>query len=188
MEQGVNIKSARGSGSDRDRFGLYIVKGQALDTDDDEEDEEENFIEPQDQAIDSAVFGSEPGSTPKRFRPYVYPADSVVSKAECKQVAEWIARQRAGASREWQFTTGKWTQSTGKAWALNKKTLVTDPFMSLDAVLLIYALGFRFGKDGSETRIGVCFPEKYELLDTAENIMNVRDAFDDEDDEDDEDF
>ena len=178
LRSGINIKSARGTGSDRDRFGLYIVKASSLDTDLTDEDDEEDFIEPEGREEDPAIFSATPHDEDKRFRPFVIQSNGVSTNAECKQQAEWIARQRAGDSREWQILTGGWEQSNGKLWPLNRKTLVVDPFMGLDGLMLISALGFEFGRQGSQTKIGVSFPEKYELLDTGDNLVNVTDQFD----------
>ena len=171
IESGVNIKQARAVGSDRDRYSEYVVKGTALDSDDHDEGDEEEYTAPEGRWKDEAM---------SRPRVLVIHSNGVATNAECEEQAKWEAAVRAGASREFEFLTGGWEQSNGEAWKLNKLTLVTDPFMGLDDVLLTSSLGFRFGLNGSETRISICPPEKYELLDVGDNLVYVTDQFDEE--------
>lgn len=153
LELGKNVKSADFNQSNKDRFSVYIVKGQGQGNDN---KSVADFTTCTGQAIDNVIT---------RDRPLVILADKPTTNAQCKDRARWEARLRAGQSRQITYEVQSWTQSNGDVWPINSLVRVKDHFLSLDTTLLISAINFSLNNsEGSITRLTVVDPTTYELM------------------------
>ena len=182
LEQGLNIKSARGEFDSSERFGQLIVKGQgqaAAQFDwppDEDEDADERSkaraeaVSPRGEATDTAV---------KRYRPLVIIAESGGDAASMQRRADWEAVTRAGHSRAATYTVQGWRSPEGRLWRINQLVSVLDPLLGISGVQLIDSVKFvRNNSAGTVTELGVVHPDAYAEK-PEEKAGNVTNFFDD---------
>lgn len=156
LELGKNVKTADFSQSNRDRYSLYIAKGQGNGNDNKTVADVTNCTG---RAEDKIIAGDN-----NRYRPLIILADRATNNAECKNLARWESRVRAGNSRKISYEVQGWTQSNGDIWQINSLVKVKDYFLNFEASLLISGIEFSLDDDaGSVTRITVVDPTTYKL-------------------------
>jgi len=164
LELGRNVKRGVLYQSNTDRFGKYVVKGQA-----ESKDEYELYSTTQ-------PFGeSPPDRLVTRHRPLVIIGDSKLDKGACRERAEWEARVRAGNCRYYKYLVQGWLQSDGSPWPLNALVRVKDSILGVDDTLLIFAQQFLMDESqGTTTELAVCSPGKYEILSSMHPLEKIK--------------
>lgn len=163
LELGRNVKRGVLYQSNTDRFGKYVVKGQAESKDD--------------NSLDTTVrpFGEAPDSLVTRHRPIVIISETMVDKGACREQAEWEGRVRAGNSRYYKYLVQGWMQSDGSPWPLNALVRVKDSILGVDDTLLIFAQQFLMDESqGTTTELAVCSPGKYEILSSMHPLEKIK--------------
>jgi len=151
LELGVNIRSASGRFSHRDRFKELIVLGQTAGTD------SWNGVSASDNqgtAIDNDI---------RTGRRTVIMAENVADSAACKRRAEWQRNTAYGRGRGLTYTVSGWRHSAG-LWQPNTLVPVKDQWMRLDESLLISSLQYIIDKDGKRTELQLMPPEAFDLI------------------------
>lgn len=147
---GKNIKSARGHFSMKDRFSLYEVTSQAVAFD---------FDDPVEATI-GVGKATDPGVT--RYRPLGIIADISSGGDEYRQKrAQWEAGVRLGRAMRADLTVQGWRDGAGTLWRPNTLARVVDPFLAIDATLLISGVKLRLDEDGSTATLTVTAKEAF---------------------------
>lgn len=165
LEFGVNIKSARFTQSNIERFSLYRVYGQGHGNDN--------------KTIDDyrACSGELADNVVSRYRPLVILSEKAATNALCKDRAVWEAENRAGKSRSVEYEVQGHVQSNGEVWPLNGLVPVRDSFLSINRTMLIAGISFIVDDSvGTITRLKLVHPDTYNLLDVP--IENIKTKFD----------
>lgn len=134
---GGNVLSARGKRDMRDRFSVYIAKGQAPGSD---------FFSGS-QVSQIRTTAKDAGVS--RYRPMLFTNDSPDLAATLKQRVEWEANVRAARSTEIECQVQGWSHEQG-VWEPNTLVAVTvPPLMIEDEELLISAVEYSLDDDGT---------------------------------------
>jgi prophage tail gpP-like protein len=153
LEFGVNIKSARFTQSNLDRFSLYRVYGQGHGNDN--------------KTIDDfrACSGELSDSIVGRYRPFVILSETATTNGKCKDRATWEAENRAGKSRMVEYEVQGHVQSNGEIWPLNSLVSVSDSFLTVPKTMLIAGVSYVVDDSaGTITRLRLVSPNTYKLL------------------------
>ncbi|VWX62606.1 phage baseplate assembly protein [Sphingorhabdus sp. 109] len=149
LKQGQNILSASAVHDVSDRFGEYIVKGQASG------DDEANG------ATVSKITARATDPAINRHRPLIIIAEDQASKASAQKRAEWEANVRAARSQPAQVTVQGW-KNAGALWAIDSKIKLEAPALYIDAEMLIAGVTFIKSNDaGTVTELRLERPEAY---------------------------
>ncbi|BCB26481.1 hypothetical protein SKTS_13670 [Sulfurimicrobium lacus] len=127
LVEGVNIKRARGEFSSKERYSLYIIKGQDRGSDDNL-DAPETHAQVKAEATDSFV---------QRYRPLIVIAEEHGPHATYKQRAEWERNVRRGRSNRATITVQGWRNARGKLWWPNTMVHLDSASLGVNANLLI---------------------------------------------------
>lgn len=130
LREGVNLLSASVSSSWRDRFSLYVLKGQRPGSD---EDSAAGSAHVTAQQTDPAL--SEAG----RYRPLVIVADEHGGKPQ--QHVAWEAHVRAGRSTRAHVSVVGWSHGAG-LWTPNTLVRLVAPTLQTDAELMIVSVTY----------------------------------------------
>ncbi len=128
IEYGVNVLRGSRSGSTKDRFRTYIIKGQAPGNDD---TNGKAASQPKATETDTVV---------SRYRPLIIQAEAGGSSGQLKRRAAWERNTRAGRSVQLHYTLNGWTDDDNQPWEPNTLVHVTDPKLEVDSELLIVSV------------------------------------------------
>lgn len=146
-----NVVSAEGTFSHRERFGLYVVRGQQ---EGDDETDATGAAGPEARVTDTAV---------DRWRPTVILAEQQGDGVSFQDRAAWAARVAAGRSRRCTYTVQGW-RAGGALWRPNTIVPVRDAFMDIDRDLLVVTVTWTLGADGSRTELEVAPADAFALV------------------------
>lgn len=153
--EGKNIKSARGEFSNKERYSLYIVKGQDRGSDDNL-DAPETHAQVRAEATDSGI---------KRYRPLIVLAESHGPHATYKQRAEWERNVRRGRSQRAVVTVQGHRNASGALWKPNTMVRLTSPSLKVDADLLIVTVVYILDEEGgTRTELHLAGREAFDLI------------------------
>lgn len=154
LVEGVNILSARGTFSWKDRFSIYTVKGHdkiALDG-----DAVDSHIAPAATVTDEAIT---------RYRPRIVLADDHGNKTRFRDRAEWEKNVRIGRGLRGSITVQGWTDGTGKLWQPNTLVTVTSPLLYLnEAEMLVVGCMYTLDDGGTRTALSIARREAFDLI------------------------
>ncbi|MDO8421570.1 MAG: contractile injection system protein, VgrG/Pvc8 family [Parvibaculum sp.] len=136
----------------RDRFSDYIVKGQAVGTDD---FSGANVAAPTATTKDPAV---------KRYRPTIIIAEQAAVTGSMSDRGEWERATRAGRSIRANFQVQGWRQGDGALWKPNQRVPVDDEISGITGEMLISEVTFSLSESGTLTDL-VCYPPEAFLID-----------------------
>ena len=151
-----NVLQSNALYSYRDRYSEYIVKGQAVGTDD---------VFGDDAAAVTAKATD--GGTPRK-RVLILPADTQSTTAGARERAEWEAAVRRGKSLRASYTLQGWRQADGTLWRPNMIVSVLDDLNRVSGDLLISEVSYSLGEDGRKVTMSVVPPEAFERIPEAE--------------------
>lgn len=152
LEEGKNIKAARGEFSWKERFSSYTIKGQGkLGADGDQ--------------VHASASGTSRDEVITRHRPLIIVADSHSHKASLRDRAEWERNVRRGRGARGSITVQGWRQPDGDLWMPNDRITVTSPMLWLDrADMLIVGCTWTLDEKGKLTELAIARPEAFQLL------------------------
>ena len=153
LQLGVNILSASGAFSFRDRFQEYVVLGQR--TGDDQSWSGAN--------ASSSGSVIDDGLSKGRYRPTLIIADGSINTDECKRQAQWHRNTRFGRSGGIVYTVSGWFHADG-LWQPNTIVTIVDRFMDIDGERLITEVQYILDEQGERTEIRVMPPEGFDLI------------------------
>lgn len=136
----------------RDRFSDYIVKGQAVGTDD---FSGSNVSAPTATTKDPAV---------KRYRPTIIIAEQAAVTGSMSDRGIWERATRAGRSIQANFTVQGWRQGDGSLWKPNQRVEVDDALSGITGEMLISEVTFNKSESGTVTEL-TCYPPEAFLID-----------------------
>ncbi len=152
LELGVNIKSASGRFSMRDRFNEITVVGQ---TAGDDNWNGEAAAKNLGKATDKSV---------RAVRKHVLLAEQSADAGTCRRRAEWQRNTAYGRGEALTYTVNGWRHSGG-LWRPNTLVHVYDKWMRLSGEkLLISAVQMITDKEGQRTELQVMPPEAFDLV------------------------
>jgi len=164
LEEGGNIKAARGEFSDRARFSSYQVKAhgaspampeRTLTAAEKEEFRKAygSYLSPQGQATDSAV---------KRYRPLVVMAETKATAESAQARADYEAGVRAGRGQRYHVTTQGWGPGESDLWQINRLVPLKSPLLGVDRQLLIEGVDYASeAQNGTTAELHLVHPDAY---------------------------
>lgn len=157
LSLGYNIKSGSLRADDSGRFGKYVVKGQSSGQNEWGQSVTWQF---KGSATDVLIEG-------QRRRQTVVTSQDARNTTEATNEAAWLAAQRAGKARAYEYELSGWEQEDGSRvpWQLNSLVRVADSILGLDdALLLISAVDRSYDVDGGmKTKLQLVEPDAYRL-------------------------
>lgn len=153
LQQGVNIKSAKGNLDTSQRYSQYIVKGQNASsmTDDGE--------------LEAHAEGRVSDSDVTRYRPLLVMAETGATNTSAEERATWEANVRLGRSAQATITVRGWRQGArldGALWRPNLLVHVKSSFLRIDGDMLIRQVTYRrTSTDGTECDIDIVSPQAF---------------------------
>ena len=147
LVQGDNIYAATGTLDDRDRFSLYVVKGQQPGTGD---------TSPE-QAAQSVGEIADPSV--RRFRPMLLVQSADTDNGTALDRAKWEMQNRWGKARTATITVTGWLRPDGSLWPINRLCDVVDDWLGLDRRLAITGSVLEAGAGGLRTILTLAPPE-----------------------------
>jgi prophage tail gpP-like protein len=152
LRLGVNIRSASGQFSLRDRFSEYRFVGQAWGSDE------------MSGAQAAHIFGSAKDALVPRYRPTVLHLEENITLENASRRAQWQANVNYGRSRAATYTVTGWAHADG-LWEPNRLVQVFDDWMGFDGEwLMIAGVRYVFDKSGRRTELEVMPPEAFDLV------------------------
>ncbi len=158
LTEGGNLLSAEAGFDWKDRFSVYIAKGQAQGSDD---SYAETVAQPGGSVTDVAIT---------RYRPFIVVAEDQGGNATLTQRAEWERNVRAGRGTRATLTVQGW-QANGVLWQPNTLARLVSPLLSADVELLIVSAGYSLDESGSITTLQCARPSAF---DTLEEVKQTR--------------
>lgn len=152
LELGKNIKRGGRSGSVRDRYSEYIVKGQVPGSDD--------------------FFGAK-SATPKatvkddgvpRYRPLIVMAEDSATGADLEKRAKWERNTRAGRDQRLRYTMPNTWRHDGGIWRPNVLVDVEDAFLGFSGELLVVRVTLADDRQGRRTELELTGKEAFDVL------------------------
>lgn len=157
LRHGEQIVEADGDFDQRDRFSEYTVKGDssAGGSDFDEMDGE-SATQSVGRATDDGV---------RRYRPMVLIGEDNLDNQKAGLRADWEMRTRRARSEKVEVTLQGWNmEGTNLLWPINHQIRITDPWLGLDArLLLITAVTFTKDGQGTRTKLSLMPREGFEV-------------------------
>lgn len=149
---GQNILRARRSGRFTERHSYYLVKSQHAGSDTwYAKDAAGPFIRVDDPQVTS-------------FRPLIVVSDGSGSKKELELRAAHERNVRAGRSRRITYTVTGHKSPAGRAWPINERIAVQDPFLDCQDALLVAGVTLEYGDAGETADIELARPEAFDVL------------------------
>lgn len=164
MKDGItlpgNCKQGRFTGSNTDRFSLYLVKGVGNGT---AQKNLTDFIQPVGESTDDIITVT---------KPRVIFADTATDSGLCQARADWECRYNAGVSRMFHYTMADWGQSekNRSPWDIHSLVQVQDKAMNLTAELYIREIEYTRNGDDETCLLSCVFPFAYS---TAGKILKT---------------
>lgn len=153
LVKGRNVERASGAFSHRDRYSLYIVKGQAP-GEPSNLDHAGHHLQTRASVRDDAI---------SRYRPHVVIAEPG-DGSTYKDRAVWERNVRAGRGSRATCTVTGWEHAAG-LWLPNRLVPVRDDYLGIDGDMLIAQVQFGLEEGrGSTAQITVCKPEAFDLV------------------------
>lgn len=152
LRRGVNIKSASGQFSMRERFSEYSFVGQSWGSNEQHSEEAAH------------IFGSAKDKLVPRYRPTVLHLEDNITLENASRRAQWQANINYGRSRTATYTVTGWRHADG-LWQPNRLVQVFDDWLGFDGEwLMIAGVRFIFDKGGRRTELEVMPPEAFDLV------------------------
>lgn len=150
LDERVNIKSASGKNSSRERFYRYRLTSTPPGTD----EVNGEALQVQAEAIDVGVR--------RRNRVLLIRPDKGMDTATARSRADWEARMRAAKASTVTIAVVGWTQPNGALWTINEITRVRAPrLIGIDGDMLISQVEFSVGDDGKVTQLQLVRPDAF---------------------------
>jgi prophage tail gpP-like protein len=150
LEEGQNILSGSAVHDVTERFGEYIVKGQAS------ADDETNG-----RSV-SAVSAKAQDPGIKRHRPLIIIAEDQANKALLQKRADWEANVRAARSQPATVTLAGWKNDSGQLWSIDNLVKLLAPSLYISSDMLVAGLTFERSDDrGTVVDLTLERPEAY---------------------------
>lgn len=159
LVRGENILEANGTMNWRERFQTYTMKGQAAGGD---------YFSGKAAAQIKAV-ASDPAVG--RYRPLIVVSEGQDVAASLKDRVQWEASVRAARSNDITIKVQGWTHADG-LWAPNVLVAVRDPWLRLDADLLIKKVSYQLDTGGTFTELQLTRADAYSLLPMKEQKVD----------------
>ncbi|WP_341893889.1 phage baseplate assembly protein [Ferrovibrio terrae] len=150
--EGGNLLSGSAENDWSQRYSSYTVKAQSTSA---------LAEDPDDTA---GIEGSSGDRGVNRHRPLLIVAEGIADTAAARERAQWEAGVRAGRSVTVTTLVQGWRQADGALWPLNSLCPVKIPSLDINDTLLITALRFTFGAQGSRTEISMTRPDAFRLI------------------------
>ncbi|MBN8486367.1 MAG: hypothetical protein J0M20_01340 [Burkholderiales bacterium] len=153
---GHNILAAQARFDARDRYSVYLAKGQAPGSD--------YFngtaaAHVQARAEDAQVT---------RYRPLLITGEAPDMAGSLRDRVQWEATVRAAKSMQVTITVAGWTQRSGQLWRPNRLVHVDASPLRLDQDLLIVAVNYELAQEtGSRTTLTLTRPDAFTLAPVA---------------------
>lgn len=147
--QGENIKDATAKLDDKDRYSVYIVKGQ-------QPAAKKAGVAPK-QAAQSVAQVQDPSI--RRFRPMVIVQGASTNNGEALERAKWEMQKRWGAGREAEIVVQGWHTKAGLLWPVNRLCRLQDTWLGIDRDMSIIKAAHELGARGSLTTLTLQPPE-----------------------------
>lgn len=164
LKTGYNILKGKLTNSNKERYSLYVVKGQSV-----AEELQDIFStnQPERSTTDEIVSRS-------RYRPLTIVAEGCVNSDQCYKSACWEATIRAGNSRKLEYEVQGWTQHNGDLWTINSLVQVEDKTLGVNKQMLIESLTFTMDNtSGTKTIISLVDKKTYDLVATPLTKMDM---------------
>jgi prophage tail gpP-like protein len=155
LVMGSNILSGRAALDMRDRFSLYVAKGQAPGSD----------TYSGAQVAQIAARATDPGV--HRYRPLVLTGEAPDLGASLRQRVEWEANVRAASAMEVEVTVNGWRHEAG-LWEPNTIVKVSAPVLRLDHELLVHTVQYSLDEGGQVATLAMTRADAYSTLALAE--------------------
>jgi prophage tail gpP-like protein len=164
---GQNVRRARGVFDHSQRHSVVCVRGQAeggaiprgvhaADGTVAEGGERTLSLRGQGRAEDAAV---------RRFRPRVILGETAGEAGSFADRAKWAVRHAAGQGTRVAYVVPGWRGATGALWRTNTLAQIADPWLGVDAGLLIATVVFSLTPtDGTVTEVEVTLPDAYDIV------------------------
>jgi prophage tail gpP-like protein len=153
LERGKNILSGDFTVDWKDRFALYVVKGQS------EANAETSSAEAatgEGRATDALVG---------RYRPTVITGENQGYNMTLSQRAEWQAQFARARSVKVSYDVQGWyaKKESSSLWLPNSIVPLKDPVFGFSRDMLITTVSFRRSNQGTFTSLELCLPEAFDL-------------------------
>ncbi len=150
--EGDNILEISADHDVSDRFGTYLVKGQAHG---DDEANGRAVAQIKAQAKDAAVT---------RYRPLLIVAEDQGDKAALEKRAAWEANVRAAKGQTANVTVQGWTGPDGAIWRPNSRVDLSSPATYIESTMLIVAVDLMRDEQGTVAILTLNRPEAWQQL------------------------
>jgi len=163
---GVNIKSASGKFSNKDRFSLYVVRGQ--------DGFPSSGTASANQTIGVEARAKDPNVT--RFRPTVIVAGSSLDQKTAQRRASWEAQTRAAKAGGLEVVVHGWTQSNGALWECARLVSVEIPYLLGEGAqeLLITTVKYSYGAGGTTSTLSLARPDAFEPIPVTTKTVKAK--------------
>ena len=145
----TDMLSASAEHDVRDRFSLYVVKGQSSG---DDETNGRAAAGPKAEVNDPAI---------KRYRPTLIVAEEQATLASLRARAGWEASVRTAAGRRMQITVQGWRDPSGALWTADLVVPIEAPWLGVMGDMLVADVEFDLSDNGSTTRLTLSPPDVY---------------------------
>jgi len=153
LEKGVNVISAAGRASQRERFSQYIVKGQHPGDD----------LWPTEMA--AHLRGTATDAGVGRYRPLLVIAEDLTTTSSAGDRAAWEANVRSARSRRPSYTVQGWrTADGGPLWAPGQTVRVVDDWIGLDRDMLVTGVQLDRSDAGTTTTLDLAIPGAFDRI------------------------
>ncbi len=154
LAEGVNILSARGGFSWKERFSTYTVKGH--DRLDQDAEATAQHVAPSATVTDDNIT---------RYRPRIVLADDHGNKTRFRDRAEWERNVRMGRGLRGSITVQGWRDAADALWQPNTLVTVTSPLLYLkEAEMLIVGCLYTLDDGGTRTALSIARREAFDLV------------------------
>ena len=155
LKEGVNILSASGTFSNRDRYSEYIGKGSHVG---------DNFLNTEEAAQPTAKVSDE--DVP-RYRPLIIIAEDNATIDSLKKRVTWERNVRYGRSTNLSITVAGWKHG-GHLWRPNKLVKVESSLLKANDELLISSVNYTLNQSGTVAVLTLKGKEAFDVLDLPE--------------------
>ncbi|MDM4768672.1 phage baseplate assembly protein [Solimonas sp. SE-A11] len=152
LELGVNEVSASGRRSQRERYSEYHIVGQQP------MGEEAGYDT---SATEVAAIAKDPGV--KRYRPLVIVAEDNVALGTAQARADWERNVRAGEAVTASIRVKGWRHAKG-LWRPNRRVLVRDEWLRIDAEMYITAVNYLLSEAGETAIVSFTLPAAFDRI------------------------
>lgn len=150
---GENILDGNVSIDWRERFSLYVIKGQSENSDD---IDAEQASAPESRADDSQV---------KRYRPKLIINDAQGAALTLKERANWEKQFAKARSHSASYQVQGWHVDAEQTelWRVNTLVYVADPMRGMNREMLIVSTSYSRDDNGTVTQLDLAPPEAHDL-------------------------